>query len=47
MTLERIEQLVRVLNSLLEDPQPRLASWCLSLGEVMTQLSEEWKGENR
>ena len=42
MTLERLQELNRRLSELLDDPQPGLALWCLSLGKVMKQLTEEW-----
>ncbi len=42
MKLERIKQLNDQLTILVQDPQPGLIGWCLTLHETMNSLRVEW-----
>jgi hypothetical protein len=41
--IELLKEKVRLLNQLLDDPQPGLISWCLALGKTMDELNLLWK----
>jgi hypothetical protein len=40
---EELKRRVKVLYELLSDPQPGLASWCISYAEQMEWIVRYWK----
>lgn len=46
MTLEQLKEYNRRLSALLEDPQPGLISWNMFLHDVMTQMCNEFMGQD-
>lgn len=42
MTLQRLQELVHTLDSLLSSPEPGLFTWHIAVGETMKELISEW-----
>lgn len=43
MKIEEFKTRVARLNSLLQDPEPGMFTWCDALGREMTELIDEWQ----
>jgi hypothetical protein len=42
INIDELTEAVKRLNSLLEDRQDGLMSWCMAYGELMTAINDFW-----
>ena len=41
--MQELQRRVAILNSLLADPQPGLATWCMAYAEQMKWIVQYWQ----